>query len=230
MRLTVWALILAGGLVLDTLWVGRELGPEATAHENKGDPSIHTAHRMSLGPADESFDLRFLDAMILHHEGAVSMAAEALQKSRRREIRQLARAIVVAQSQEIEQMRAWRLSWYPQAPRDPVMWHEEMGHQMAMTPEIAAAMRMDTDLGSADPEFDLHFLQAMIQHHEGALAMAKEALEKSKRPEIRQLAETVAATQQAEIEQMQAWQKQWYPQGKEAGHSSQTRGSASAVG
>ncbi|MFS8969100.1 DUF305 domain-containing protein [Synechococcus sp. 'PEA 65AY6A-5F PE A'] len=53
---------------------------------------------------------------MLHHEGAVSMATEALQKSRRREIRQLARAIGVAQSQEIKQMQDWRLSWYPLAP------------------------------------------------------------------------------------------------------------------
>jgi uncharacterized protein (DUF305 family) len=92
------------------------------------------------------------------------------------------------------------------------MWHEEMGHLMAMTPEIISSMRMDTDLGAADPEFDRRFLQAMIQHHEGALSMAKEALEKSQRPQVRQLSEAILATQQAEIEQMRAWQKQWYPQ------------------
>ncbi|MEN9278971.1 MAG: DUF305 domain-containing protein, partial [Thermostichus sp. DG_1_5_bins_95] len=69
---------------------------------------------MSLGPADDSFDLRFIDAMIPHHEGAVLMAKEALEKSRRPEIRQLAEAIIAAQSQEIEQMQAWRLSWYPE--------------------------------------------------------------------------------------------------------------------
>ena len=91
------------------------------------------------------------------------------------------------------------------------MGYEEMGHQMAMTPEMAAAMRMDTSLGSADPESDLRFLQAMIQHHEGALVMAREALEKSQRLEIRQLATAIVTTQQAEIEQMRAWQKRWYP-------------------
>ncbi len=207
----VGSLIFAAGFVLSVFsWVGP--GWEAKAASPKQeDLPLSGAHPLSLGPADESFDLRFLDAMILHHEGAVLMAEEALQKSRRQEIRQLAKAIVATQSQEIEQMRAWRLSWYPQAPRDPVMWHEEMGHQMAMTPEMASAMRMDTKLGSADAEFDLRFLQAMIRHHEGALAMAEEALEKSTCPEVRQLAEKIVAAQQAEIAQMQAWQKQWYP-------------------
>ncbi|MGY2715590.1 uncharacterized protein (DUF305 family) [Thermostichus sp. MS-CIW-22] len=41
--------------------------------------------------------------------------------------------------------------------------------------------------------------------------MAREALEKSKCPEIRQLATAIVTTQQAEIEQMRAWQKRWYP-------------------
>jgi len=209
---TARGLLLAGAFVLSTAWVGGGVRTDAASHDNNRDPSIPRAHWMSLGPADESFDLRFLDAMILHHEGAVSMAEEALQKSRRREIRQLAEAILTAQSQEIEQMRAWRLSWYPQAPQDPMMWHEEMGHLMAMTPEMISHMRMDTDLGSADREFDRRFLQAMIQHHKGALSMAGEALEKSKRPEIRQLAEAIVVTQQTEIQQMRAWQKQWYPQ------------------
>ncbi|MFQ3584460.1 MAG: DUF305 domain-containing protein [Cyanobacteriota bacterium] len=167
---------------------------------------------MSLGPADESFDLRFIDAMIPHHEGAVIMAKEALEKSQRPEIRQLAEAILAAQSEEIEQMQAWRLSWYPKAPRYPLMWHEEMGHMMAMTPEMLSDMRMDSDLGSADDQFDLRFMEAMILHHKGALSMAEEALQKSQRPEILQLAEAILASQQAEIDQMQAWQQQWYPQ------------------
>ncbi len=204
----IWGLLLASGFALGAPLAKEELRAEV----NKGDPSAHLAHQLSLGPADDSFDLRFIDAMILHHEGAVLMAEEALQKSRRREIRQLAKAILATQSQEIKQMQSWRLNWYPQAPQNPVMWHEEMGHQMAMTPEMAAAARMATDLGSADPKFDLRFLEAMIQHHEGALAMAQEALEKSKRPEIRQLATAIVTTQQAEIEQMRAWQQQWSPQ------------------
>ena len=89
------SLLLASVFALSTTWAGGE-GPraEAASHNHNGDPSVHMAHLMSLGPADESFDLRFLDAMILHHEGAVLMAEEALQKSRRQEIRQLAEAIL----------------------------------------------------------------------------------------------------------------------------------------
>jgi uncharacterized protein (DUF305 family) len=57
---------------------------------------------------------------------------------------------------------------------------------------------------------DQHFIVMMIPHHEGAIAMADLALERSQRPEIRALAASIKTTQSREIEQMQAWYQQWY--------------------
>jgi uncharacterized protein (DUF305 family) len=42
--------------------------------------------------------------------------------------------------------------------------------------------------------------------------MAQEALEKSNRPEVKQLAQTIIDAQQPEIQQMQQWKQQWYGQ------------------
>jgi uncharacterized protein (DUF305 family) len=167
-------------------------------------------HGMDLGPADANYDLRFIDAMIPHHEGAVVMAEEALQKSKRPEIRQLAEAIIQAQNKEIDQMNQWRSAWYPKAPATPMAWYAEMGHMMAMSPNQRKSMMMQMDLGPADAEFDLRFLDAMIPHHEGAVVMANDLLKKSDRPEMKQLAQTILTSQQAEIEQMRAWRKAWY--------------------
>jgi uncharacterized protein (DUF305 family) len=52
----------------------------------------------------------------------------------------------------------------------------------------------------------------MIPHHEGAVVMAKDALNKSKRPEIKKLAQEILASQNAEIKQMQQWKQAWYKQ------------------
>lgn len=165
---------------------------------------------MSLGVADDSYDLRFVDAMIPHHEGAVVMAKAVLEKSQRPELRKLAQEIINAQNQEIMQMQQWRKAWYPKASDKPMAWHKEMNHMMEMSAEQMAAMRMDVDLGNADVEFDLRFIEAMIPHHEGALVMAKDALAKSKRTEITNLSKEIIASQQAEIEQMKQWRKAWY--------------------
>jgi uncharacterized protein (DUF305 family) len=169
-------------------------------------------HGMDLGPADVNYDLRFIDAMIPHHEGAVVMAKEALQKSQRPEIKQLATDIIKAQNQEITEMRQWRKQWYPKASAASMAWYADMGHMMPMSAEQKQSMMMSMNLGAADPKFDLRFSDAMIPHHEGAVVMAKDALSKSKRPEIKKLAQAIISSQQAEISQMKQWRQAWYKQ------------------
>jgi uncharacterized protein (DUF305 family) len=162
-------------------------------------------HNMDLGLADANYDLRFIDGMIPHHEGAVFMAKEALQKSQRPEIKKLANEIIKAQEKEISELKQWRKAWYPKAPQEPQAWHAEMKHMMAMSPEQMKMMRMNMDLGASDAEFDLRFINAMIPHHEGAVIMAKDALNKSKRPQIKKLSTAIVSSQEAEIKQMQQW-------------------------
>ena len=83
---------------------------------------------------------------------------------------------------------------------------------MPMSQDQRSGMMMNIDLGAADDQFDLRFLNAMIPHHEGAVVMAQDALSKSKRPEIKKLAQEIVASQKAEIEQMQQWKQAWYKQ------------------
>jgi len=165
---------------------------------------------MDLGVADAEYDLRFIDGMTPHHQGAIAMAQDVLKNSQRPELRKLANEIIAAQEKEIAQMGEWRKDWYPKAGDKLVMWHASMNHSMEMSPEFRKNMMMTMDLGSADAQFDLRFIEAMIPHHEGALVMAKDAIAKSKRPEIQKLAQEILDSQKVEIEQMQAWRKAWY--------------------
>jgi len=57
---------------------------------------------------------------------------------------------------------------------------------------------------------DAHFIVMMIPHHEGAIAMAELALQRSRRPEIRGLAERIRTSQSQENAQMRRWYRQWY--------------------
>ena len=166
-------------------------------------------HNMDVGPADANYDLRFIDSMIPHHQGALVMAQEVLQKSKRPELIKLAKGMLAEQNKEIAQMQQWRKQWYPKVSATPIMWHTAMNHEMAMTAAHKESMMMSMSLGKADAGFERRFLDAMIPHHQGAVTMGQDLLKKSKRPEMQKLAQNIIKSQQAEIAQMIQWQKQW---------------------
>ena len=167
-------------------------------------------HNMDVGPADANYDLRFLDSMIPHHQGALVMAQEVLTKSKRPELIKLAKRIVVEQKKEIAQMQQWRKQWYPKASATPMMWHAAMNGEMAMTAGHKQSMMMSMSLGEADAGFDKRFLDAMIPHHQGAVTMGKDSLQKSTRPEMQKLAQSMITSQQSEINLMTQWRQKWY--------------------
>ena len=176
------------------------------------DSMMNHSMGMNLGPADAEFDLRFVDAMTPHHQGAVEMAKEAEQKSKRPEVQKLAASIITAQDKEIAQMKQWRQAWYPKASPEPIAFNTQMGHSMPMSSDQMKSMMMSQNLGAADNQFDLRFLNAMLPHHEGAVTMANDALKNSKRPEVQKLAKEIISSQEAEIAQMKQWRKAWYNQ------------------
>jgi uncharacterized protein (DUF305 family) len=59
--------------------------------------------------------------------------------------------------------------------------------------------------------FDKAFIDAMVPHHEGAIAMAAAAKEAGlSQPELVEVADAILATQQVEIDQMKDWRGQWF--------------------
>ncbi|WRH66034.1 MAG: DUF305 domain-containing protein [Planktothrix sp. GU0601_MAG3] len=107
---------------------------ETILSQNNGMMSGSHGMMMDLGPADAEYDLRFIDGMIPHHQGAIKMAEQVIQKSNNPELKKLAEEIIKAQKKEISQMQEWRKTWYPDA-KGAVMYHAAMGHSMSMSAE-----------------------------------------------------------------------------------------------
>lgn len=81
-------------------------------HQNMNhDQMNHSEMKSFPNAANAPYDLQFLDTMIAHHQGAVIMANEVLQKSQKAEIKTLANSIIKAQDAEIKQMRDWQTNW-----------------------------------------------------------------------------------------------------------------------
>lgn len=149
------------------------------------------------------FDQRFLDQMIVHHQGAVMSAQMMIADSTRSELRDLAQRIITGQQREIDQMRQWRQEWYGTTSNSilPGMMSGGMMSGAMMNREQMRQMM------GANVDFDRMFLQMMIPHHETAIAMAQQALTQAEHPEIKTLAQGIITTQRAEISEMQGYLK-----------------------
>lgn len=87
--------------------------------------------------------------------------------------------------------------------------HMSMSGNMEKDMQMMNA-KMVESLGPADANYDDRFIDMMIPHHEGAIAMAKDAKVKAQHPEIKKLADDIIAAQEKEIEQLKQWRNQWY--------------------
>lgn len=179
-------------LVVATLALTGCAAASTGGHDGHGAPSASDA---ATGASDA--DVMFAAMMIPHHEQAVEMADIVLAKPGvDPRVLDLATRIRDAQAPEIAQMQGWLEAWGADAAAHEGMDHGDDG--MLTQDEIAALEQAD---GAAAARL---FLEGMIAHHEGAVAMAQTQLEDGEDADALALAETIVATQQAEIDEMRA--------------------------
>ena len=80
-------------------------------------------------------------------------------------------------------------------------------------PDVIAVPISDSELAQGPigmQSIDRHFIEMMIPHHDGAIAMAELALTSSRRAQIRALAQQIKTSQRAENVQMRRWYRQWF--------------------
>jgi uncharacterized protein (DUF305 family) len=145
---------------------------------------------MSLGQADRTFDLRYINAMIAHHRGAMLLAEQLSKNTSRPEMKTLAQNILADEPKAIDELYTWKKDWYgdTKTVRDPIV----------------------ANLGPADEKFDLRFLNAIIAHHEAGIVMTKETREKSSRAEILNNADAVEAFLINGITTLKGIRSSWY--------------------
>lgn len=196
----ITAALLAGALAAVLVMLGLGLGH----------------HRAADGPADRpaAADVGFSQDMAVHHEQAILMGDLALTHGTRA-VQPLAQTILTNQSQEIGLMRGWLRLWHrPSVDPHPMGW---MGSgSMAGMDMSAGTMSADSMPGMASPgqlnrlygltgqKFDVLFLQLMIRHHLGGIAMAKAAIADARLPVVREAARSMIVEQVEDIATMRA--------------------------
>ena len=155
--------------------------------------------------AHNDADVKFATDMIPHHGQAVVMSDLILAHSQNAQVKSLATAIKNAQGPEIATMSGWLKGWgaTPADPYEHAMGMPDGGHAghggMAgmMTQE-----QMREFAAARGALADKAFLTMMIEHHQGAVEMAKTELAKGANPQAKALAQQIISSPQSEIEQM----------------------------
>lgn len=177
------------------------VGMALTAAATQSIPSTSPGGGILRLPSD--MDAMFIEQMIPHHDDAIEMARLAATQAEHPELRRLAGEIERAQSAENDLMRELYREWYGVGvPTDSARGMGMMGRMMS----DPADMRR---LAQSDP-FDEAFIELMVPHHRMGIMMAQMAGGATRRPEIRELTDSIIRSQTAEIELMVGWYRDWY--------------------
>src|SRR5918998_5754079 len=85
------------------------------------------------------------------------------------------------------------------------MDHGQMGHGSMGMGSGGMARQMVMEKGKYS---DKAFIDAMVPHHQGAIAMAEVALKNAEHEEIKELSRNIISSQQAEIEELKSIKKE----------------------
>lgn len=141
--------------------------------------------------------------MSSHHAQAVEMAEIIRGVTADGQLELMATDIALTQQSQIGQMRGWLQQWELSvgAPPRSLDWMG-MDHDGAM-PGMATDEQVRELFVLPVAEAEERFLELMIEHHRGGVAMAEGVLGRTDRAEVRRFARAIVQSQQAEIETMQ---------------------------
>lgn len=188
---------------LGALTLGLALTLSACGNDDTGSD---TTSQVSTTEHNDA-DVTFATDMLQHHAQALSMVDLTEGRTLDPEVQQLAEQIREAQAPEIDTMTAWLTDWDEEIP-DITSDHDmgDMGESMkGMDSDMPGMMTADemTALGKApDAEFQTMWLEMMVQHHEGAVEMAKTETEDGQYKPAVDLADTIISSQSEEIDTM----------------------------
>ncbi|MEE9243790.1 MAG: DUF305 domain-containing protein [Mycobacterium sp.] len=149
-------------------------------------------------------DVVFLTNMIGDHQQAIELSKLVGDRTANPELAELADLMVAAQQPEINIMNVFLVQWKenPEARTDP-SGREDHAKQGPDVPGMVDDATMEKLKSLRGNEFDILWLTTMISHQQGAAEMADAEIANGVNVDAVAMARTMAARQEAEIEQMQ---------------------------
>lgn len=145
-------------------------------------------------PQEGSRAVTFARDMRAHHAQAVDLSMHILERPVSPLVRILAQDIAMTQQAQFGQMGGWLDVWGVtfSGLEAPMAGMDRAGMGMASDADVASLATL------APARAEVRYLQLMVRHHQGGVAMARVALD-SGVPQVGTLARSIVASQTAEI-------------------------------
>jgi Domain of unknown function (DUF305) len=156
--------------------------------------SNSTSHFLALASSDANRELVVIDSLIACHENAIALANRALKDSSMSDVKVMAEEIRRSRQVELQQLLAWRHSWYPAAA-------------VVALPLPMHHIKISED---RNQPFDWSFLETMIPQNHLAMEVAEEGKLAAEHPEFQAFLTNLIDNQEDEVADMKQWQTNWY--------------------
>ncbi|MFD8302037.1 DUF305 domain-containing protein [Streptomyces sp. NPDC059690] len=174
-------------------------GSDSGGDSQSGSGHSSASASASSGAAHNDQDMAFAQGMIPHHQQALEMARLAAGRASSPQVKDLAARIEKAQDPEIRTMNGWLKGWgMGMSSAMPGMGHSAGSAMPGMmdAKDMAGLKKM------SGKDFDSMFLTMMIEHHKGAVAMARTEQAKGSYGPATSMAGDIIDGQTAEITEM----------------------------
>jgi uncharacterized protein (DUF305 family) len=180
------AVLLSAGLLLSGCGTATEAAPDKV-----------TAAVQAEGSFNET-DVMFLQMMIAHHTQGLEMVRLAKKAATRSEVRILAEAVDVTQTDEVKLMTSWLTAWSKPTTVDHApSAHADHGGLPATGPEEIAALHK-----AKKAKFETAFLNLFVAHQHNAVEMAQLETRNGVNAETKAFADRVRESRADQIRQM----------------------------
>lgn len=147
-----------------------------------------------------AFDQAYMRRMAAHHTQGAELALLAAERAQDTHLRALARLMAAEQRGEIAIFDQWWRSWF--GGTLPPATAEDHAIMPGMLPVAEIEALRQAEVGA----FDARFVAAMTSHHQGAIAMADEAIREAGDFRLRLMSHAIRHEQRGEIELMRGSQ------------------------
>jgi uncharacterized protein (DUF305 family) len=167
----------------------------------------------SSSPDAGSVDVGFAQDMRVHHLQAITMAGIERDRTTDNDLHTLAFDIESTQLTQVGIMAGWLTVWQQPELADPgkgyMAWMSAAAHfhggaatpsgGVTQMPGMATTEELNRLKTLSGKDVDVFFLQLMLRHHQGGLAMAQYAADHAGVGYVRNLASKIVSAQQAEV-------------------------------